>query len=111
MAMSRRTLAAKAAAHASWARTEDRRARTEPARKARLDKLADQIDPGHTLPEEERLRRAENKRKSQLYSMSLKAARVRELRRQAAQMDVEIAAEDPEMVAEAEQLLDEGGAA
>lgn len=49
-----RRLRARAAAHASWAKTKDRCARTEPARKAALARFEKQVDPDGVLTEQER---------------------------------------------------------
>jgi hypothetical protein len=48
-----RSLRARIAAHASWANTSDRSARTAAARKAALDKFERQVDPDNVLPAEE----------------------------------------------------------
>jgi hypothetical protein len=44
-----RRLAGQIAAHESWARTENRSARTAPARQAALDKFERQVDPDQKL--------------------------------------------------------------
>lgn len=72
-----RTLRASAAAHASWANTTDRAARTEPARRAALAKFEDQVDPERKLEPEERTRRALSARRAHYRAMALKSARVR----------------------------------
>jgi hypothetical protein len=73
-----RTLRAKAAADASWANTEDRSARTEPARRAALARFERQVDPTGELPEEERLRRAASARRSYFRFLALRSARKRD---------------------------------
>ena len=70
-------LAAQAAVHASWANTEDRTKRTEPARKAATDRFERQVDPQLKLPPAERARRAEHARKAHMYSLALKSAKAR----------------------------------
>jgi hypothetical protein len=50
-------------AHASWAKTEDRSARTAPARRAMLDKFEREVDPNNELTPAERAERAESARK------------------------------------------------
>jgi hypothetical protein len=53
-----RSLRARIAAHASWANTSDRSARTAAARRAALDRFERQVDPNGALPAEERALRA-----------------------------------------------------
>jgi hypothetical protein len=53
-----RSLIARLAAHESWARTTDPGARTEPARRALLDRFEGEVDPDGVLPPDERARRA-----------------------------------------------------
>lgn len=59
-----RVMRASIAAHESWARTEDRSARTGPARKAMLDRFERQVDPDGKLTPEERATRASHARKA-----------------------------------------------
>ena len=59
-----RSLIARLAAHESWARTADPSARTEPARRALLDRFERQVDPDGVLSPEERARRAGHARKA-----------------------------------------------
>lgn len=86
---STRALRARAAAHASWARTADPSARTAPARKAALDRFEREVDPDGVLPPAERARRAEHARKSHFYSLALKSAKARRLRAQADALEAE----------------------
>jgi hypothetical protein len=72
-----RSLRAKAAVDASWARTNDRTARTEPARRAALARFERQVDPLGELPEQERHRRAEFARRSYFRYLALRSARKR----------------------------------
>lgn len=70
-----RTLRARAAVHASWANTEDRTARTAPARKAFMRRFEDQVDPDRLLPEAERQRRAKHAMRSHMASLALKRSK------------------------------------
>ena len=67
-------------AHVSWERTEDRTARTAPARKAMLDKFERQVDPDGKLPPADRAKRAEHARKAHFKRLALKSAQVRRRR-------------------------------
>ncbi|MCB1266445.1 MAG: hypothetical protein KDB56_18055 [Mycobacterium sp.] len=69
------------AVHESWARTPDRAARTEKARKAALDRFERQVDPDGTLPPAERAKRAENARKAYFSRLALKSAQARRARK------------------------------
>lgn len=77
---SERSLRAEAAAHTSWANTEDRSARTAPARRALLNKFEKQVDPAGLLPSAERAKRAENARRAYFAALALKSAKSRRLR-------------------------------
>ncbi|MFG3619067.1 hypothetical protein [Nocardia sp. NPDC047654] len=81
---SERAQAAKIAAHESWARTEDRIARTAPARDAFLDRFERQVDPEGKLSPAERARRAESKRKAYFLRLALRSAQARRRRAGAA---------------------------
>lgn len=72
-----RTLRAQAAADASWANTNDRAARTEPARHAALARFEQQVDPKHELPDDVRIRNALSARRSYMRSLALRSARKR----------------------------------
>jgi hypothetical protein len=72
-----RTLRARAAAHASWANTSDRRARTEAARKAADDRFERQVDPDGTLDPSERQRRSTSARRAHFARMAMLSARAR----------------------------------
>jgi hypothetical protein len=72
-----RSLRASAAAHASWAATADRAARTAPARRAALRRFEDQVDPDRTLPPIEREKRALAARRAYFRLLALRSARVR----------------------------------
>ncbi|MCV6968863.1 hypothetical protein AWB93_13060 [Mycobacterium bohemicum] len=69
------------AAHASWAHTEDRRARTANATKANMDRFERLVDPEGRLTPEERAKRAENARKAHFQRMAYKSAKVRQARK------------------------------
>lgn len=75
-----RKLRAEAAAHVSWANTDDRTARTANARKAMLDKFEQQVDPNNELLPEERAKRAQHARKAHFKQLAFKSARARQLR-------------------------------
>lgn len=77
MSTSDRTQAAKIAAHSSWAKTEDRSARTAPARRALLAKFEQLVDPDGVLLPEERARRAESARKAHFRQLALASAKAR----------------------------------
>ena len=54
-----RSMRGRIGAFESWARTEDRSARTWPARKAAMDKFEREVDPEGKLTVQERAKRAE----------------------------------------------------
>lgn len=70
-------VAGRIGAHESWARTEDRAARTANARKAFLRRFEDQVDPDRKLPEAERLQRAEHARKAHFQRLAQRSAAAR----------------------------------
>lgn len=72
-----RVLAGRIGAHESWARTEDRAARTAAARKAADARFERQVDPDGTLAPAERARRAEHARQAHFQRMALKSAKSR----------------------------------
>ncbi len=82
-----RSLAGKKGAHRSWAVTQDRSARTAPARAAMQKKFEQQVDPGGTLPLPERARRAEHLRKAHYADLALRSSRARKARAQLAAAD------------------------
>lgn len=79
-----RSLRATIAANTSWAKTEDRAARTANARAALREKFYDEVDPERKLPPAEREKRAENARKAYYARIALKAATAARKRREAA---------------------------
>ena len=72
-----RSLRAKIAAHASWARTSDRASRTAAARQAATDRFERQVDPDGVLPPDERARRADSARRAHMLSLAAKSAAAR----------------------------------
>ena len=92
-----RRLAAQIAAHESWARTPDRRARTAAATRASaaaardraLTRYETEIDPDHQLDSAERRRRAESHYNAATARARLKQARARHLADEAARLHAE----------------------
>ena len=72
-----RTMAARVAAHTSWAHTPDRNARTAPARAALMARFEREVDPTGALLPQERAKRAESARKAYFTNLALKSARSR----------------------------------
>jgi hypothetical protein len=72
-----RSLRSKIGAHTSWARTENRSARTLPARMALLEKFEKQVDPDMRLLPAERAKRAESARKAHYADLALKSVAAR----------------------------------
>lgn len=70
-------LAGRIGAYESWARTEDRSARTAPARAAFNRRFEDEVDPVRKLDPAERARRAEHARKAYFARLALKSAQAR----------------------------------
>lgn len=70
-------------ANLSWANTEDRSARTLPARTKMLEKFEDEVDPNRELPESERAKRAEYARKAHFQRLALMSAQARRRRSKA----------------------------
>ncbi|MGN2640611.1 hypothetical protein ACTD5D_31465 [Nocardia takedensis] len=75
-----RTLQARIAAHESWARTDDRAARTAKAREALRSKFDRLVDPDGLLSPEERAFRAEHARRAHYTRLALKSAQSRRKR-------------------------------
>jgi hypothetical protein len=67
-------------AHNSWARTDDRAARTAPGRNAAFARFEREVDPDGTLDPDERHRRARHLQKAYMARLSLKAAQARRTR-------------------------------
>ena len=72
-----RTLAARIAAHASWAATPDREARTRPARAAFIARFERQVDPDNVLPPHERRVRAESAKHAYFQRLAMRSAKMR----------------------------------
>lgn len=71
-----RTVRARLAAHASWARTADRRARTAPARNAALARIDAHVRDA-TLSPEEQSRRITSARRAHFLRLALASSRAR----------------------------------
>ncbi|RKT69341.1 hypothetical protein DFJ66_2558 [Saccharothrix variisporea] len=72
---------ARAAAHASWARTTDRRARTANATQARLEGFEREVDPTGELPADVRREMALHARTAYMLNLSRRSAAVRRRQR------------------------------
>jgi hypothetical protein len=75
--VSERSQIAKIAAHAKWAKTDDRPAATQAARDGMLRKFEDEVDPDRRLLPEERAKRAESARRAFYQRIALKSAQAR----------------------------------
>lgn len=82
--VSEKSLAASAAAHVSWAYTDNRSARTARARAALLAKFEKEVDPEGTMLPAERAKRAEHLRKAYYTRLALKSAQARRASKQLA---------------------------
>lgn len=102
-----RRLAAQVAAHTSWANTPDRTARTAPAREGLRARFAREIDPDGTLPPAVREQRVEAAWKAHFLRLALASAKARRGRRESTERQALAA----QLLDEAAQLLDTGGAA
>jgi hypothetical protein len=71
---------ARIAAHASWANTADRAARTSAGTKAFLDRFERQVDPEHKLPDEVRAAMAKHARTAYMLQLAEKSAAARRRR-------------------------------
>lgn len=76
---------ARAAAHASWAKTPDRAARTAKAREAAVAKFERGVDPDNTMSPADRRKAAVNAQKAHMYAMSQKGVDKRKAKRAAKQ--------------------------
>lgn len=81
MSDSEKTLAARVAAHESWAYTPDRTARTAAGRAAFEARFELMVDPTGVLPAAERSKRAAHARKAYFQRLALASARSRRLAR------------------------------
>jgi len=77
-----RSYRARAAAHASWANTADRAARTAPGTKAFLDRFERQVDPEEKLPPEVRKQMAQNARTAYMLRLARLSAEARQRKSQ-----------------------------
>lgn len=75
-----RTLLARSAAHASWAKTTDPTARTAPGRAAADLRFHNEVDPTGVLDPAERARRADHARKAFMTRLALKSVQARRAR-------------------------------
>lgn len=109
---SERTMRAQLGAHAQWARTDDRTARTAPARAGFYKRFENQVDPDRVLEPGERAKRAEHAKKAHMLKLAMASAKARRLRAQVADIDATLADEDPEVAHEAIRLGEQasGGA-
>lgn len=80
-----RQLRARMASNESWARTENRSARTRPARDAFESRWERQVDPDGVLDPRERAKRAEFARKAHFDKMTYRSLQARAAKRAAAQ--------------------------
>ena len=104
-----RSMQRRLAVHSSWAKTENRTGRTEPARKAAFARFEKLVDPDRVLAPDERAKRANNALQAHMLRMALAAAKAKRFRKQAAAIETGLAAEDP--VAGAAELADGDGEA
>lgn len=71
------------AAEASWAKTQDRSARTKHARDAFLARFERLVDPEGKLPADERHRRATHARRAHMLRLAKRSAQARDVARRA----------------------------
>jgi hypothetical protein len=71
---------ARIAAHASWANTSDRTARTAPGTKAFMQRFEHQVDPERLLPEEVRATMAKHARTAYMLQLAERSAAARRRR-------------------------------
>jgi hypothetical protein len=76
---------ARIAAHASWANTADRAARTAAGTKAFLGRFERQVDPDGELPDEARAAMAEHARIAYMLQLAEKSAAARRRRARSAE--------------------------
>jgi hypothetical protein len=77
MTPAQRRRRARIAAHASWAKTSDRTARTSAGTKAFLDRFERQVDPEGVLPDNARAAMAAHARKAYMLQLAERSAAVR----------------------------------
>jgi len=83
MTPKQRHLRARIAAHASWARTPDRAARTAPGKEAFLERFERQVDPENKLAPDVRREMAIHARTSYMLRLARRSAIARSRRRSA----------------------------
>nr|WSZ14130.1 hypothetical protein OH837_12745 [Streptomyces canus] len=81
MATPQHRLISQLGAHVSWSQTDDRAARTAPAREAFNARFEAQVDPDGILPPKERAIRAAHARKAYYLALAMKSAAVRAARK------------------------------
>lgn len=81
MTPEQRHMRAEKAAYVSWAKTPDRAARTEAARRAAMSRFERQVDPDGTMDPAERAQRAAALRKAHFRSMAYASSRARATRK------------------------------
>jgi hypothetical protein len=67
-------------AEVSWARTQDRTARTRPARETFLKRFEKEVDPDGTLPPDERRQRAEHAKRAYMLKLAKRSGAARKAR-------------------------------
>lgn len=72
-----RALRARANAHSSWAKTEDRAARTAKAREAAMGRFEREVDPDGRLDPAERAKRADNAKRAYYADLALRSSKKR----------------------------------
>jgi hypothetical protein len=78
MTREQRRRRARIAAHASWAKTADRTARTSPGTKAFLARFERQVDPDGMLPQDTREAMARHARTAYMLQLAAKSAKARQ---------------------------------
>lgn len=81
MSSEQRSLQARIAAHASWARTSDRSARTSRGTEAFLERFEREVDPDNELPAEVRREMAVHARTAHMLRLARRSAATRRCRR------------------------------
>jgi hypothetical protein len=76
------------AAHISWAKTADRRARTQPGRDKFLERFEREVDPDGALPPAERRQRAEHAKKAYMLRLAKRSASSRRRRKATSETSV-----------------------
>lgn len=75
-----RSMQGRIGAHESWAKTDDRSARTAPGRSAFLDRFEREVDPDGILAPAERAKRAQHARSAYMTRLAKKSATARQER-------------------------------